>query len=70
MAIVLDSLKKPLNNVALLVKLSVEEVLNPEIGFVRNTSNSSLLLKIPTNLLATIGFISKNFLIDKIKIAE
>ena len=41
-----------------------------EIAFVRNTSNGSMLLEIITNMLATIGFISEDFLADKIEIAE
>lgn len=48
MAIVLDSLKKSLDNIALLVKLSIEVVLNLEIAFVWNTSNGSMLLKVGT----------------------
>ena len=68
--IILDSLKESLNNVALLIEVGVEVVLNLEIAFVRNTSNGSMLLEIITNMLATIGFISEDFLADKIEIAE
>ena len=69
-AIILDSLKKSLNDVALLIEVGVEVVLYLEIAFVRNTSNGSMLLEIITNMLATVGFISEDFLADKIEIAE
>ena len=60
MAIILDSLKKPLNNVALFVQLRIKVMLNSKIGFIGDTSNGTMLSEENANILATVGFISKN----------
>ena len=60
MAIILDSLKKTLDDIALFVLFTIKGMLNPEIGFIGDTSKSSMLGDEKANLLATLYFIREN----------
>ena len=60
MAVIFDSLKKPLDDIALFVQLRIKVMLNPEIGFVGDTSKGSVLGDEKANLLATVCFIRQN----------
>ena len=61
MAVILDALKKPLDDIALFVQLRIKVMLNPVIGFIGDTSNGTMLSEENANLLATVRFICKNF---------
>ena len=61
MTVILDSLKKSLDDIALFIQLRIKVMLNLEIGFVRNTSNGFILGDEKVNLLVTVCFICKNF---------
>lgn len=61
MAIILDSLKKPLDDIALFVQLRIKGMLNFEIGFIGDTSKGFMLGEEKANLLATVCFIRENF---------
>ena len=61
MAVIFDSLKKTLDDIALFVLLRIKVMLNPEIGFIGDTSKGSMLSEENANLLATVCFIRKNF---------
>jgi len=50
--IVLDSLKKTLDDIAVLVQFRIKVMLNSEIGFVGNTSNGYVLNEENANLPA------------------
>ena len=61
MAIIFNSLKEPFDNIALLIELGVEIVLELEIDFVGNTNESSLSLKVRTNKFRRVSFVCENF---------
>ena len=61
MTVILDSLKKTFDEVALFVQFRIKVMLNFEIGFVGNASNGSVLGTERANVLATVRFIRKNF---------
>ena len=61
MAVIFDSLKKTLDDIALFVLLRIKVMLNPEIGFIGDTSKGSMLDDENANLLATVCFIRENF---------
>ena len=54
MAVIFDSLKKTLDDIALFVLLRIKVMLNPEIGFIGDTSKGSMLDDENANLLATV----------------
>ena len=54
MAIILDSLKKTLDDIALFVQLRIKVMLNFEIGFIGDTSKGSMPSDEKANLLATV----------------
>ena len=60
MPIILNLLKKPLDDIAVFVQFGIKVMLNPEIGFIGDTSNSPVLLKVTTNLLVTVSIIREN----------
>ena len=62
MAKVLDALKEPLNKITLFVQVRIKIMLNPEIGFVGDTSNGSVLSEENANLLATYALSASIFL--------
>ena len=61
MAVILDALKKPLDDVALFVQFAIKGMLNPEIGFIGDTSKGSMLSEENANMLVTVCFIRENF---------
>ena len=54
MAVIFDSLKKTLDDIALFVQLRIKVMLNFEIGFIGDTSKGSMLSDEKANLLATV----------------
>ena len=60
MAVIFDSLKKTLDDIALFVLLRIKGMLNFEIGFIGDTSKGSMLSDEKANLLATVCFIRQN----------
>ena len=60
MAVIFDSLKKTLDDIALFVLLRIKVMLNFEIGFIGDTSKGSMLSEENANLLATVCFIREN----------
>jgi len=59
-AVIFDSLKKTLDDIALFVLLRIKVMLNFEIGFIGDTSKGSMLSDEKANLLATLCFIREN----------
>ena len=58
----LDSPKKSLDDVTLLIKFGVEIMLNLEIELIRNANDSSLLLKMIENLFARVRLVGEDLL--------
>ena len=67
MTIILDTLKEPLDNIALLIKFGVKGVFLLEICFVRNADNAAAFFKMMTNRLARIILVGKDFFTRKVK---
>ncbi len=66
--IIFNSLKEPLENVATFVQFGVENMFNPEVGFIGNADMRSTLIELITNFIARISFIGKNFFTRKVNL--
>ena len=67
MTVILNSLKKSLDDVALHVWFGIEFVFHFEINFVRNANGSPVRMTERMNFIATVSPVSKHILNGKLK---
>lgn len=63
---ILDTLKEPLDYIAVLVEFFIEFVFHLEIDFIGNAADRSMFFKVRAHMFARVSFVGENCFADKV----